>query len=191
MKRSVTVLLILLSLTGAAFASKHGGGGGEGGLPWGEIIKQAINFGILVGVLVYFLRKPVSQFLKDRREILIRTMEEAKKANEEARAKLASMEERLSRLGDEVEKLNREMEADAEREAERIRELTKKEIARIKEQTEFAAEQEVKKAKEAIRKEAAELAVKTASEIIASSLTDEDQKRFVKENIEKIKEVRK
>ncbi len=41
--------------------SRRGEGGpGGGGIPWGEIAKQAINFAILSASLVYFLRKPLS-----------------------------------------------------------------------------------------------------------------------------------
>ncbi|RMG59553.1 MAG: hypothetical protein D6713_05220 [Deltaproteobacteria bacterium] len=190
MKRIVSVILFLLLAAGTVFAETHGEGHG-GGLPWWDIFKQAVNFTILVAVLVYFLRKPLSQFLKERKELLIKAMEEAEKANKEAREKLSEVEEKLNKLGEEVEKLNRSMEEEAEREAERIKELSRKEIERIKEQTEFAAQQELKKAKEAIQREAAELAVKTASDIITRSITDEDQKRFIEESIEKIKEVRK
>lgn len=161
--------------------------GEHAGLPWGEIVKQALNFGILVGILVYFLRKPISNFLKDRREILIKAMEEASKANAEAKEKLAKVEEKIDLLDKEVEDLNRNMEKEAEVEFERIKSLTKEEIERIKEQATVAAEQVVKKAREELRKEAAELSIKSAEEIISKTITDEDQKRFIKENLGKIK----
>jgi F-type H+-transporting ATPase subunit b len=186
-----TAILVFLSTAAAAFAASHGGGEQTTGLPWGEILKQAVNFGILIGVLVYFLRKPLSNLLKERRELLIKSMEEAREASEEARKNLEKMEKKLTSLEDEVKILNRSMEEDAEKEAERKRSLTVKEIERIKEQAAFAAEQELKKAKQELRKEAAELSVKTAAEIISNSINEEDQKRFIKENIEKIKEVQK
>ncbi len=160
---------------------------GHGGLPWGDIVKQALNFGILVGILVYFLRKPISNFLKDRREILIKAMEEAARANEEAREKLAQMEEKLAHLDKEVEELNRNMEKEAKAEFEKLKTLTQDEIERIREQATVAGEQVVKKAREELRKEAAELSIKSAEEIVSKTITEEDQKRFIKENLEKIK----
>ena len=54
---------VLFAVTAAEAAS---GAGGQAGIPWWEIFKQAVNFSILVGVLVYFLRKPLSTFLRER-----------------------------------------------------------------------------------------------------------------------------
>ncbi|NIO16145.1 MAG: hypothetical protein GTN70_03965 [Deltaproteobacteria bacterium] len=176
------VLAALVS-TGLATAAEPG----QGGLPWANIVKQALNFGILVGILVYFLRKPISNFLKDRREILIKAMEEAERANKEAREKLAQVEDKLAHLDKEVEELNRGMEKEAEGEFEKIKSLTKDEIERIREQATVAAEQAVKKAREELRKEAAELSIKSAEEIVSKTITEEDQKKFIKENLEKIK----
>lgn len=185
--RALLSILVFMSLPALAGAA----GTETGGLPWGDILKQALNFGILVGLLIYFLRKPVTNFLKDRREILIKSMEEASQANKEAKEKLAKVEEKIARLDEEVERLNRTMEEEARKEFERIKSLTEDEIERIKEQTVAAADQEVKKAREELRKEAAELSVKSAEEIITNAITDEDQKKFVKESISKIKGARK
>lgn len=186
MRSTLPALVFLAALFGTAVAAEPAGVE-HAGLPWADIIKQAINFGILVGVLVYFLRKPISRFLKERREILIKSMEDASRANEEAREKLARVEERLARLDREVEELGMNMEREAQEEFERIKSLTQGEIERIKEQTAVAGEQVVKKAREELRKEAAELSIKSAEEIITKTITDEDQKRFVKESLEDIK----
>jgi F-type H+-transporting ATPase subunit b len=184
--RALLIALLVLAAH-AAFAFAKATGADHPGLPWADIIKQALNFGILVGILVYFLRKPLSNFLRDRREILIKAMEEASRANAEAKEKLAEVEEKIAHLDKEVEELNRSMEKEAEAEFERIKSLTKDEIERIKEQATVAAELVVKKAREELRKEAAELSVKSAEEIVSKTITDEDQKRFIKENLEKIK----
>lgn len=189
MNRLLPVLIFVAALTTTAIAAS---GTAEGsGLPWVDIVKQAINFGILVGILVYFLRKPLINFLKERREILIKSMEEAARANEEAKEKLARMEEKIAHLDREVEELNRTAQREAEDEFARIQALTQAEIERIKEQTTVAAEQVVKKAREELRQEAAELSIEAAEEMIAKTVTDEDQKRFVKESLREIKGAKK
>lgn len=179
---------LLLALPSAAFAA-GGEGGHGGGIPWGDIVKQAVNFAILAGVLVYFLRKPLAAFLRDRSETLRRSIDEAAKARAEAQEKLSAIEARLSRLSGEVEEMGRKMEGEAEEEARRIRETARAEIARLGEQAAFLAEQEVKKARAELRREAAVLSAKAAEDLVARSVTPADHERMVGENIDRIREI--
>jgi F0F1-type ATP synthase membrane subunit b/b' len=53
----------------------------------------------------------------------------------------------------------------------------------------FAADQEVKKARAELRRDAAELSAQAAREIVAKTITPEDQERIVRENIDRIREI--
>ena len=172
----------------AAFAAEEGGAPRGGGvhIPWGEIIKQAINFLLLAGVLVYFLRKPFSSFLKERSELLRKAIDDAAKARAEAAEKLAAIETRTAKLADEIAAMNAKMDAEAGAEAQRLRETAAVEISRIRAQSEFTGEQEVKKAREELRREASLLSARAAEEIVRKTLSPEDQERLVRENLEKI-----
>jgi F-type H+-transporting ATPase subunit b len=181
------LLFLAILLPAAAAASE--GAAGHAGIPWGDILKQAVNFAILAGALVYLLKKPISSFLKDRSEQLRRSIEDAARAREEAAAKLSAIEARMSGIGDEIAALNRKMDEEAEEEARRIRETAQSEIERVRVQAQFAADQEVKKARVELRKEAAELATAAAGEIVKKAMTAEDQERLVRENVEKIREI--
>ena len=176
-------------LSAAAAAASEAAGGQHGGIPWDVIVKQLVNFAILVGALVYFLRKPLSSFLKERSEMLRKSIEDASRAREEAAAKLSVIEKRVAGLSGEIAELNRKMDAEAGEEARRIRDAAQAEIERVRVQAQFAADQEVKKAREELRKEAAALATSAAEEIVRKAITPEDQERLVRENIEKIREV--
>jgi F-type H+-transporting ATPase subunit b len=177
---------VLLPLCAAAFAAEEGGAHGGGGIPWGEILKQAVNFAILAGVLGYFLRKPLSAFLSERSELLRKSIEDAAKARGEAAEKLAAVESRLSGLSGEIAQMNARMDAEARAEAELLRKTYAAEIAGIRAQAEFAGQQELKKAREELRREASELATRAAEELVRKTLTPEDQERLVRENIQKI-----
>ncbi len=170
----------------AAFASGEGGAHGGGGIPWGEIAKQAINFAILVGVLVYFLRKPLSSFLKERAELMRKSIDDAANARAEAARKLEAVDARMAKLSDEIAALNARMDAESAAEAKALRETVSSEIERIRKQAEFTGEQEVKKARAELQKEASALSARAAEELVRKSLSPEDQARLVKENIEKI-----
>jgi len=158
-------------------------------IPWGEVLKQAINFAILAGVLVYFLRKPVSSFLAERTELLRKGIDDAAKARGEAAEKLAAVEARLSNLSGEIAQMNARMDAEASAEAEKIRKTYAAEIAGIQAQAEFSGRQELKKAREELRREASELATRAAEELVRKTLSPEDQERLVRENIQKIEGV--
>lgn len=186
--RVAAPLAASLCAAAVAFAAEEGGAHPGGGVhvPWGEILKQAINFLLLAGVLVYFLRKPLSSFLKERSELLRKAIDDAAKAREEAAEKLAAIETRTANLADEIAAMNAKMDTEAAAEARRLQETVSVEISRIRAQSEFTGEQEVKKAREELRREASLLAARSAEEIVRKTLSPTDQERLVRENLEKI-----
>jgi F-type H+-transporting ATPase subunit b len=184
--RVVALLAASLCAAVVAFAAEEGGAGGGVHIPWGEIIKQAINFLILAGVLVYFLRKPFSSFLRERSDLLRKAIDDAAKARAEAAEKLAAIETRTAKLADEIAGMNAKMDVEAAAEARRLQETAAVEISRIRVQAEFTGEQEVKKAREELRREASLLAAQAAEELVRKTLSTEDQERLVRENLEKI-----
>jgi F-type H+-transporting ATPase subunit b len=186
--RVVVPLAASLCAAAVAFAAEEGGAHQGGGvhIPWGEIIKQAINFLLLAGVLVYFLRKPISSFLKERSDLLRKAIDDAAKARAEAAEKLAAIETRTAKLADEIAGMNAKMDVEAAAEARRLQETAAVEISRIRSQAEFTGEQEVKKAREELRREASLLSARAAEELVRKTLSPEDQERLVRENLEKI-----
>lgn len=184
--RTVAPLAASLCAAAVALAAEEGGGAHAAAIPWGEVVKQAINFAILAGVLFYFLRKPLSSFLKERSELLRKSIDDAAKARAEAAEKLSAIEARTAALADEIAAMNAKMDAEAGAEAQRLRETAAVEISRIRAQSEFAGEQEVKKAREELRREASLLSTQAAEELVRKTLSPADQERLVRENLEKI-----
>ena len=185
--RPILLLLGLLVVPVVAPAASEAGG--TTGIPWWEIFKQVVNFGILVGVLVYFLRKPVGAYLKERSEMLKKSIDEAAEARASAAEKLLAIDVRLAKLSKEIAEMSRKMDAEAEEETRRIKEVAQAEVERLYAQVQFAAEQEVKNARLALRKEAAELSARAAEEIVSKTITEGDQERMVRENIDRIREI--
>ena len=185
--RAALLVLVALAASGVAAAAEEAGG--HAGIPWWEIFKQVVNFSILVGVLVYFLRKPVGVFLKERAQLLKNSIDEAARARASAAEKLLSIDVRLSKLSEEIAKMNRKMETEAAGEKQRLHEAAQAEIERLHAQVRFAADQEVKKARTELRREASELSASAAEEIVSKTITPEDQERIVRENIDRIREI--
>jgi len=189
--RVVALLAGSLFAAAVGFAAEEGGAHHGGGvhIPWGEIVKQAINFAILAGVLVYFLRKPFSSFLKERSDLLRKSIDDAAKARADAAEKLAVIETRTANLADKISEMNAKMDVEAAAEARRLQETAAVEISRIRAQSKFTGEQEVKKAREELRREASLLSAAAAEELVRKTLSPEDQERLVRENLEKIEGV--
>jgi len=185
--RAVLLLLGVLAAPGVAAAAQEAGG--RAGIPWWEIFKQAVNFGILAGVLFYFLRKPVSAYLKERSDLLRKSIDEAARARADATERLAAIEARVAMLTGEIAEMNRKMDAEADEETRRLRKAAQAEIERLRAQVQVTADQEVKKARAELRREAAELSARAAEEIVAKTITPEDQERMVRENIDRIREI--
>jgi F-type H+-transporting ATPase subunit b len=183
---AAAVLLAAFAAFAAGEGEAHHGGAA---IPWGEIVKQAVNFAILAGALYFLLRKPVSSFLKDRSELLRKSIEDAATARAEAARKLAAVEERIAKLADEIAQMNGKMDEEAKIEAQALHETATAEIARIRTQAEFTSEQEVKKARQELQKEASLLSAQAAEALVRKVLSPEDQERLVRENIEKIEGV--
>jgi F-type H+-transporting ATPase subunit b len=125
-----------------------------------------LNFAIVLGVLVWLLRKTLPAAFKTRTELIQKRIEEARKASEEARRRLSEVEGRLSRLDVEITEMRREAEQNGLAEEKRVLAGAEEERRRIV----ATAEQEITMAANAARRDlksyAAELAVDLAGKKI-------------------------
>lgn len=154
--------------------------------PLYDLAMKFVNFGILAGGLFYFLRKPVSQALAQRREAIKKELEEALAARDAAQAKLQEYKARVAALESEIQSIQADFQAEGERQKERILADAQNAAASIRRQVEAAAANEVKRATDELRSEAAALAVQLAQELLAKAYTPEDQKKAVELTIQNI-----
>ena len=96
-----------------------------------RIVLKWANFAILVGVLGWGLAKSLPPFFKARSEEIAREMAEAAKLKADAEAKAAEIEQRMSRLGTEIETLRAKAKQEMQVEADRIKRETENFIAKI------------------------------------------------------------
>ena len=124
------------------------------------------NFVVIAAVLVWAGRKYMPGFFRNRTAAIQKAMQEAQKASEEARRKLADIESRLMKLDVEIGMMRDAAEKEAEAEATRIRAAAEEEARKIV----AAAEQEIaaaaKTARRLLTAHAADLAVGLAQKQI-------------------------
>lgn len=185
MKNKVFIAILLMSIfvAGLSFASPTEDEEGSHLIGW---VWKVINFAILVFLIVKFGGKPLKNFLRQRTELIEKTLSEAKQAKEIAEKALKEVEERLKYKDKEVEEIIASSRLSGEKERETIilegERLSKKIIEQARSNIDF----ELKRAKEEIKAEAAELAIELATKKIRDKLTPEEQKKLLEESLMKL-----
>jgi F-type H+-transporting ATPase subunit b len=134
---------------------------------------EIINSAIIIGTLLWFLVRFVPKAFRKRNEVLQKQLLDARLAAAEANERLAVVEERLSKLGIEIDAIREQTERDMVNDEKRIQESIEAERQRII----ASAEQEIDAASAAaqrdLRRFAAHLAVSRARQEIRLSLDDD------------------
>jgi F-type H+-transporting ATPase subunit b len=153
---------------------------------WKDYFWKIINFGILVIVLYKFGKKPIQSMLKQRTEMIEKTLKEAREAKELAEKALREVEVRLKEKDKEIQEILSVTKRSSETERENLIEQGDRLKEKILEQAKANIAFELKHAKEAIKAEAAEIAIELAEKKLKEKLTKEEQERLLEESIAKI-----
>ncbi|MGE5110257.1 MAG: hypothetical protein ACM3JB_05320 [Acidobacteriaceae bacterium] len=126
-----------------------------------------LNFAVVLWLILWFVKAKVLTAMRERNVSIRSAMDSAKKASDEANARLAGIEARLAKLDTEVAGLKAQAEADFKIEEQRIQQQAAEDARRVVE----AAEQEIaaaaKSARRGLKTFAADLAVSLAEKKIS------------------------
>jgi F-type H+-transporting ATPase subunit b len=150
------------------------------------LVMRLVNFLLLAGLLYYFLRKPVRNFLNQRQQGVKEALEEAQRAKAEAEARFKEMEKKLAQAHKEMEELKGMLLEQGRLEKERILANAQKEAEKIRKQAQLTAEQELKKARSMLRKEAVELAARIAEALLKERIDPRDHERLIQHYVESV-----
>lgn len=151
----------------------------EGGSAVVEVGAKLLNFALLVGVLVYFLRAPIAGYLASRSSQIRQDLVTAAEMRAAATAQLAEIDKRMQALPAELEALKRQGAEDVKAEQLRIAETAAAERTRLLEQTRREIDTRLRIAKRELTEQAAALAVGVAETRIRRTITPDDQMRLV------------
>ena len=146
-----------------------------------DLVFPVINFLLFVFILYRYVIPTVRDALRQRREKITLALEEAKRAKEEAERLRKDYELKLAGLAAEQEKIQEQALEAAERERRRIVEEARQMAERVKSEVQQIAQREVEEARRTLRQEAANQAVRMATELVQSRLTQTDHRRFVQD----------
>ena len=152
-------------------------------------IAKVVNFVVLFGGLAYLLRKPLSQFLNERRVTIDTRIQDAEGSRQSAERDLEGAEQRLNELDKDVEALQNEATSEGNKDKERIIGQASEEGAKMKE----AASQEIELISRAgikgLKEYAVSLAAEEALERIKKDLTSALHAQLIDDSIEKLEDL--
>ena len=156
----------------------HASEGSEGN-PVVQAIAKLINFGILVGVLAYYLRPPIAAYLASRGTQIRADLVTAAETRRTAAAQLDEIARKLQTLPGELDALKAQGAEDVKAEKVRIAQAAAAERERLLEQTRREIDMRLRIAHRQLVDLAAELTVTAARERVVRSITPEDHLRLV------------
>jgi ATP synthase F0 subunit b len=154
-------------------------------------IAKLVNLLLFVGVMFYFLRRPIKEAFGARQKGI---REELMRAEEEKAAAVAQLEEvegRLARLDAEVESIRAQAQKEAAEERLRIERAMEEEMRKIREQARREIESASKAARAELRTFAAEQSVRLAEEMIRRDIRPEDDAHLTREYVTELGGVRR
>lgn len=155
-----------------------------------DMIAKLLNFGVLVGALVYFLKGPIAGYLAGRSAQIRQDLVTAAEMRKTATAQLEEIHQKLAALPAELAALKTRGEEDVVAEKARIAQAAAAERERLIEQTRREIDMRLRMARRELTEHAAALAVAVAQERIARTITPEDQLRLVDRYSAQLQEAR-
>lgn len=131
------------------------------------------NILILLGAIGYGLAKVLPKTFRNRSTAIQKHLVDARTATEEATSRLSSVEERLSKLDEQIAAMRLQSEADAARDEQRIKASVEDEKNKIVAAAEAEIHSATTFARREIQKYAAELAIEQAArKLVVTAETD-------------------
>lgn len=171
-----------------AAQAAHGDAEGQHGLS--GLIWPTLNFAILCGVLYYFLREPLTTYLRDRHATIRKDLVAAAELKTTATAQLAEIDRRIQSLPGELDALRRRGAEEIAAEERRIAEQAAHERERLVEQTRREIDLQVRLAKRELVEHAAELSVQLATDRIRQEITPADHQRLTERYLDQVEKGR-
>lgn len=142
-------------------------------LAWG-----LMNFAVWAGVIVMAVKKVVPGALQNKRDAVVRGIEEGEKIKLEAEAKQAEFQKKLANLDHELAQVKQALLQSATSEKVRIEQEAAEKASKLKEEAAFLALQQKKQSRAQLVVETVESAVARAEKQIQESIQPADQERL-------------
>ena len=151
------------------------------------LLWPTINFAILAGGLWWFLKDPVSTYLRDRHTSIRKDLVEAAAMKTSAQAQLDELDRKMKALPGEIDALRARGAEEIVAEEQRIAAQAAAERDRLLEQTRREIDVQLRLAKRDLVEHAATLSVQLAGDRLQQQMTPDDQQRLVNRYLDQVK----
>lgn len=145
-----------------------------------------INLAIFITLILYFVKKPLSDAFKAKRDAIRADLIRAEEEKKAALARFTSAEARLASLDNERQLILNKAKAEADAEARRIAEAAEAEVAKLKDQTSGEITRLTQLAKLDLKRFSAEESIRLAEEKLRSKIDPSADASLVKSGISAI-----
>lgn len=187
MIRVLAIAAFLLGVVPSAAMAAEGGGGLINLDK--SIVIQAINFLLLLVILVKLLYKPLLAKMEERAQAIRKSLEEAQAVRAEAQREREEHAVKLQAAHAEAQAIRATALKEAAEEQRRLVDGARAEAARLVETARAELAQDVRRARQDLRQEVSDLAIAVAERLIRKSLRDEDHRRIVQDAIGRVDKV--
>ena len=188
-KKNTTIILLIVLFffgfllpTALSASGEDSGAKGWTSTDWFRVM----NFTVLAIVLIFLLRKPLSQALGARIKGIKDQLEDLEARKAEAEKQLAEYSEKLSQLEKESDKIVEDYIKQGNEAKARILKEAQSAADKLQSQARRNIEHEFKQAKLKLQEEIFETSLSKAEEILKGKISGEDQDRLVDEYLRKV-----
>jgi F-type H+-transporting ATPase subunit b len=152
------------------------------------VVWQFVNLAGFVGVLLYFVARPITKLFRQRQIEIVQRLEEAEKQRAEAARLETQIHQRLADLDKQLEEVRVRGVAEGEAARAALIEQAERDAEAVVRAAQELISRRLDAAKDELRRIAAQLTTQAAGEIVSGAITDEDRRRLLVESIERLEQ---
>lgn len=164
-----TVMMAVICLVSMSAIAAGGAHGDHHEIPWSTIKIQAINLGILLAILIYFIRTPLKNSFKARQQSFVEESQKTALALKQAEEELSDIKNKIKTLEDTETASINNAQKEAATAAAKIISDSQAQGKKIIDDTQLIISAEVAKAKNQIREKIINKSMSAAEQSIKSS----------------------
>ncbi len=148
---------------------------------WRYVFEHAVNLVILLGVLVYFLKDSVRNFLVARKGSISSEIDHAQQTISDAKKKYEEYAEKLRGIEQEIDSIKDAIRKQGETEREEILRHANIASEHLKKEAQDTIQFEIDRARREVQSEVVTIALTIAEKVIKENLNESDKERFIED----------
>ena len=149
-----------------------------------------LNLAIFIGVMIYLLRRKISEALGTRRDAIKQELVQAHEQREKAVARVTEADTLLTRLDADVQSVHEHARQEAESERARLASATQRELEKLQHQAQREMETADKIARKQLQEFFAQRSIEVARETIKVQMKPEDEAVLISQSIGELRRTR-